>query len=82
MRDWAGSTIALYILFSLEMSWLGKMAKSLFYFILLSFLFLFRLTTQGKNTGKYHITILYVIVIYQDITKSYHIMVLHNGVIW
>jgi len=56
------------------------MAKSLFYFISLSFLFLFGLTIQGKSTEKYYMTMLYIIVIYQDVTKSHHIIVLHNGV--
>jgi len=62
------------------MSWLDKMAGSLFYFtfFFFSFLFLFGLTTQGRSVGKCYITILHVTVICQDVTRSHHMMISHN----
>jgi len=60
------------------MTW--QIAKLLFYFILFffSFLFLFRLTTQGRSVGKYHITMLHITVTCQDITRSHHMMMSHD----
>ena len=56
------------------------MAKSLFYFLFLyfTFIFLFGLTTQGRSTGKYYITMLYVTVIYQDVTRLCYIIMSHD----
>jgi len=59
--------------------WLGKMAKSLFYFIfiLFYFIFLFGLTTQGKSVEKYHMTMLHVTVM-----PECHKVMPHDDVIW
>ena len=49
------------------------MAKSLF-----SLLFLFGPTIQGRSVGKCYITMSHITVTCQDITESYHIIILHN----
>jgi len=71
---WQGAVSAVegaVILYALA-KWLSH------YFILLSFLFLFGLTIQGRSTEKYHMTMLQVTVICQNITRSCHIMVSHD----
>jgi len=61
-------------------SWLGKTAKPLFYFIFLffSFLFLFGLTTQERSMKKYYMTMLYITVMCQDVIRSHHMMISHD----
>jgi len=42
---------------SMNLLWLGKMAKSLFIFLFLFFSFLIGLTTTRWSVGKYHVTL-------------------------
>ena len=64
-----------YLYYTLSVSWLGKIAKSLFIFLFFYFILSWTYYTEG-STGRCHITS--VTVTWQEVTLSHH-MGSHDG---